>query len=347
MVTQKDIADKLGLTRTTVARALSGGTVSEETRLRVCEEAERMGYVRNSAAAGLATKRARVVYAFIIATVDESYGEQMTNGIREVSQLWKSYSFEVRPVRTDITCPGDQCAHQRVSFLEVLRHEQVDGVIFSALCRENLELAERECAQRGIPLMTLDTIYPCKKLCHVGPDYFRLGTYSAAFMAGLMMQRGRIFTMSYDDGYELGSERMRGFLDKLSTYPDIECRNITLDRMSEESYTPALERAFDEFDPIAVYAPYHVDYVGRFLKRRGLEHKVITISNGVNREVEEYLYDGTVNGIVSARPYFLGAVAANNFFKYFYRPSELLRGEIDVACDIYIRENYNRYDRFY
>ena len=90
--------------------------------------------------------------------------------------------------------------------------------------------------------------------------------------------------------------------------------------------------------PVAVYAPYHVDYIGDFLKEKGLEHQVITISNGINEKIEKYLFDGTIDGIVSARPYFLGAVAASNFFKYFFRKTEMLQGTIDVACDIYIKK---------
>ena len=66
MVTQDDIAKNLNITRTTVARALSGKLVSESTRKMVLEEAERLGYVKNPVAAGLALNKGRTVYAFII-----------------------------------------------------------------------------------------------------------------------------------------------------------------------------------------------------------------------------------------------------------------------------------------
>ncbi|RGY97794.1 hypothetical protein DXA13_13030 [Clostridium sp. AM58-1XD] len=161
------------------------------------------------------------------------------------------------------------------------------------------------------------------------------------------MKKGYILTLSYDEGYEISSMRMEGFHYKLKEYPEIECHDVKLDGISKSSYYDVLKQEFDRRVPVAVYAPYHVDYIGDFLKMRGLDQSVIIISNGINEKIEHYLFDGTIDGIVSARPYFLGAVAASNFFKYFYRKKEMLRGTIDVACDIYIKENYNRYDKIF
>ena len=174
-----------------------------------------------------------------------------------------------------------------------------------------------------------------------------MGTYSAADIAGLMMKRGYILTLGYDEGYELSKLRMEGFHHKLKEYPEIVCRDVNLEQISSLYYRKILEEEFRKQVPVAVYAPYHVDYIGDFLKEKGLEHQVITISNGINEKIEKYLFDGTIDGIVSARPYFLGAVAASNFFKYFFRKTEMLQGTIDVACDIYIKENYNRYDKIF
>lgn len=347
MVTQNDIAKKLGISRTTVARALSGRSVSEETRQLVCEEAKRAGYVHNSAATGLATKNSKKVYAFIIATIDVGYGKQMKEGIDEVARIWQGYRFEIEVVFTDITQKGDHRETQMQQFYQILESENVDGVIFSALSSENMAAVSGICKERGIPLMTLDLIYRDSTLCHVGPDYFKLGTYSAAYMASLMRYQGCILTMTFDEGYELAVQRMEGFHNRLQEFPEIHCHSVTLEEHTREYYFEALEKALEKCSPIAIYAPYHMDYVGDFLKERGLAGCISLISNGVNEQVEDYLFDGTITGIVSAKPYFLGAVAANNFFKMFFRPAEMHRGEIDVSCDIYIKDTYKRFDRIY
>lgn len=347
MVTQEEIAKKLNISRTTVARALSGKSVSPTTRQRVLEEAERMGYVQNGAATSLATKGTKNVFAFTVATIDEGYGQQIKNGMEEAAAIWLGYNFQLNVILTDITKGRDQCRLQMEQFFEVMNTKHVDGIIFSALSQGNMDWVSNICKVNNIPLMSIDSLYPCNGFCHVGPDYFKLGTYSAAYLASLTMKKGKILTLSYDEGYGLGSRRMNGFYHKMEAYPKIQCRNITLDKMSRELYFKVLEEECREEIPTAIYAPYHMDYVGDFLQEKQLQHRVITISNGINDSIERYLYDGTIDGIVSARPYFLGAVAANNFFKYFYRTKETLTGIIDVACDIYIKENYKRYDKIF
>ena len=53
-VTLKDIANELGVTVGTVSHVLNGiNDISEPTRLRVLETAERLGYVSNNAAVSL------------------------------------------------------------------------------------------------------------------------------------------------------------------------------------------------------------------------------------------------------------------------------------------------------
>ncbi len=346
-VTQEDIARKLGISRTTVARALSGRNVSDVTRDAVWEEAKKVGYMRNNAAVCLALKSEKVIYAFIVGTIDESYGEQMAKGIEKVAAMWNGYRFRINIVFTDITKNKNQCAVQLEQFRTTIEQNDVDGVIFSALSQENMDEVSKTCRERGIPLMTLDMIYRNSTLCHVGPNYYNLGTYSAAYMANLMMMQGKILTLSYDEGYELSVHRMKGFHDKLKQYEQIVCRDVKIESMTEACYWQALDEHIPYFEPIAIYAPYHVEYIGSYLEKHNLQRKIITISNGVNEQVENYLFNGTINGLVSARPYYLGAVVANNFFKYFFRTNEMLVGEIDVACDIYIKENYDRYDDIY
>lgn len=347
MVTQEDIAKKLKISRATVSRALSGKSVKEETKQAILEEVRNSGYTPSNVATILAQKNTRVVYAFIIATVDEGYGEQTYAGIRDAANIWSGYNIEVRVVFTDIMQPGDQAKRQLAQFDDILDHQKVDGVIFSALSQRNMEHVSRRCRKQTIPLMTLDMIYTDNNLCHVGPNYFNLGTYSAACLANLMMKQGELLILNFDEGYELSQERMRGFLHKLGEYPQISHRLAQLESMSRKSYEQLLEAELSRGIPRAIYAPYHMDHIAAYLTEKGLAGEIILISNGINQAVEEYLYNGTIRAIVSARPYFLGAVVTNNFFKHFFRPNDSLTGNIDVTCDIYIKENYVRYEKIF
>lgn len=348
MATQDDIAKKLNISRTTVSRALKGKNISDETRMKVLEAVESMGYMQNTVATGLASKGKKTIYVFTVITIDEGYAKHMIDGIKSVNNFWRDFNFNIEIVLTDINKEQNQCKEQIIQFYDVIEHEQVNGIIFSALSKENMNIVEEECEKRKIPLMTLDMIYFNDKLCHVGPDYYELGKYSAAYISQLIMKKGNILTFSYDEGYEIGERRMEGFLAKIKENPQIQVTNFEIKKMKKESYWKILDEYLDIVNPVAIYSPYHVEYIAEYLEERNIqEDKYVLIANGINENIEKYLFNGMINGIVSARPYYLGAVAANNFFKYFYRYNEMIKGRIDVMVDIYIAENYHRYDKLF
>lgn len=316
--------------------------------MKVLEAAKSMGYIPNTVATELASKSKKTVYVFTVVTIDEGYAMHMIDGIREVNQLWRDFNFQIEIVLTDINKEGNQCREQIKQFYEIIEQNQVNGVIFSALSKENMEIVRQECEKRNIPLMTLDMIYFDDRLCHVGPDYYELGKYSAAYLSQLVMKKGEILTFSYDEGYEIGEQRMRGFLAKLAENPRIHVTNFELAEMKKENYWELLDRYLSKIKPAAIYSPYHAEYIAEYIETHGIDgDEYVLIANGINENIEKYLFAGVINGIVSARPYYLGAVAANNFFKYFYRTNEMTRGRIDVMVDIYIAENYQRYDKLY
>ena len=74
-VSLKALSEALGLSRTTVSRALNGyDDVSEATRARVAAAAREMGYVADSAARRLATGRADVIgMIYPFATTEEQH----------------------------------------------------------------------------------------------------------------------------------------------------------------------------------------------------------------------------------------------------------------------------------
>lgn len=340
MVTQGDIAAKLNISRTTVARAFSGQNVSLKTRQQVLALAKEMGYVHNSAASSLPARGQKQVYAFIISTIDEGYSSQMEAGIQEITKMWNGYNFTVHIMRTDIKQTGDQCAAQLALFYDTIRNNEVDGVILSALNSRNLEAVTEYCQKHSIPLMTLDLIEKGSGLCHIGVNYSELGAQSASLLANLLSREGKILVLNYDDGYGLSRTRMEGFYDKLAQFSRISWKEVAVTDIRYSTYLDALREYLATYDPDAIYAPYKMDHVVGAVREVGISKEYRMISNGINQDVEAYLRDDKITAIVSARPYYIGAVAANNFFRYFFRQMEVQENEIKVASAIYMKENY-------
>ena len=122
----KDFSKALGLSQTTVSRALNGyPEVNEQTRRRVIEAAERLGYRANHAARGLATGRAKAV-GVVLQTAggmpsDPHYMEFLS-GVGEVARE-RGY---------DILLSPSDGENERATYQRLAQSGKVDAVIVSS-----------------------------------------------------------------------------------------------------------------------------------------------------------------------------------------------------------------------
>ncbi len=121
MIGIDEVARAAGVSTTTVSRALSGrGRVSEATRERVRQTAERLGYVVTAAAATLASGRAQNV-GVVVPLLDRWFFATVLDGI----------SAQLAPRGYDLTLYAltDDPAQRRGLFETSLRRRRVDGLI--------------------------------------------------------------------------------------------------------------------------------------------------------------------------------------------------------------------------
>lgn len=120
----KTLAKQLGLSQTTVSRALNGyPEVNEVTRFRVQEAANRYGYRPNSRAKGLATGRAMMIGHVIPASnqhelVNPVFGDFVAGE----TEIYAGFGYDVM-----FTCVRDGNVEQ--SYRELLAKRAVDGVV--------------------------------------------------------------------------------------------------------------------------------------------------------------------------------------------------------------------------
>jgi LacI family transcriptional regulator len=122
--TLKTIAELTGLAVTTVSRALSGAPeIAFETRKRVAETAEKIGYVPDRAAQRLRTGRTNVV-SLILSPHDEILGfsNSMTLGL---SRSLKGTKFNL------LVTPSFEESTELATIEMIVRNKMADGIIFS------------------------------------------------------------------------------------------------------------------------------------------------------------------------------------------------------------------------
>ncbi len=125
-VTSKDVAEKVGVSRTTVSLVLNnvkGIQISAETRQKVIAAAESLNYVPNASAQALASRRSKAIGLVMtrsphhIAT--DAFLPQIIGGLMEV----------IRDNKLRLLIEYVEVEHQDRAYLELVRAKHIDGMI--------------------------------------------------------------------------------------------------------------------------------------------------------------------------------------------------------------------------
>lgn len=153
MVSMKDIARRCGVSVATVSKALNGlPDIGEDTRQRICAVAAEMGYMTNSAARALKTKR---TYNLGVLFVDER-----RSGLSHeyFSSILEGFKLEAEAHGYDITFINSNVGSQPISYLRHCRYRGLDGVLVA--CVDFHDPRVVELVESNIPVVTIDHIFP-------------------------------------------------------------------------------------------------------------------------------------------------------------------------------------------
>ena len=135
MVTQKEIAEKLGISRTTVARAINGSpSIKKETKDKIMELVEKYNYEKNYIGSTLALKTRKVIYALVVKSKNEFYTKGIYDGICEAEKEFRPYNMSIKIIQTDI---NDEELQLR-KLKEILLEDDIGGLIITPLAKEKI-----------------------------------------------------------------------------------------------------------------------------------------------------------------------------------------------------------------
>ena len=147
-VTIKDIAKKLGISKSTVSRALSGDcyNVKKETLDKILETAKILGYKRNSVATNLRLNRTRIIGIVVPELVTSFY----VNFITRVQSIVYAKGYQV----SLSICNEDPDIERKN--LQIMMDNQVEGILISA-CHNTKNIdVYKQLMEQGIPLIFFD-----------------------------------------------------------------------------------------------------------------------------------------------------------------------------------------------
>ncbi|HCP31640.1 TPA: hypothetical protein DIT45_00025 [Candidatus Acetothermia bacterium] len=131
MVTIKDIAREVGVSPSTVSRALSDSPlISEKTKRRVIKIAQKLGYKRNELARGLVKGLSGAV-GLLVADITNPFFADIA---RRVGKVAHHYGYGV------ILCNTADEAERESSYIRLLRRKRVDGLILTSVTMDDPDL---------------------------------------------------------------------------------------------------------------------------------------------------------------------------------------------------------------
>ena len=125
-VTAKDVAEACGVSRITVNRALSGNeNVKPETRKKILEKAQEMGYVPNLIARSLVNGKSKML-GIIVSDIKNLYFSEIVDAITHQARA-RGYMV--------CTCTHDNDKQRERQLIEMMKGYCVDGLILNCVNR--------------------------------------------------------------------------------------------------------------------------------------------------------------------------------------------------------------------
>ncbi len=205
--TIKDIARELGISASTVSRALKDHPdISPETKEAVRNVADRLDYQPNALALGLHNQHSRII-GIIIPEIQHDFFSSAISGITETA---RKAGYNV------IICPSDESVEREKDNIRSLVSLRVEGILIS-ITKETRDYTHfQKLMNRNMPVVFFDRP-PEGFAC----DRCIIDDYAAAYTATehlVSIGRKNIIHFAGPDNVRIGKDRRRGFVDCLKRH---------------------------------------------------------------------------------------------------------------------------------
>lgn len=331
MVTQAELAKMLGITRTTVARALNGSkNIKEETKERVLKLANEMGYEKNYLGSSLAIKEKKIIIAIIVRSINEEYSKKLKSGLKDFQEEVKAYGIKIKILEVDISDSQGQ-----IELLKKSLEKKIHGLIIIPLDREKV----------------INVLQPIKndlKIVSIGKQLFEEDTYidskyeksgriAADVLAKVVSNDKKILVVDAGDDLISSKIYIKEVSEKLRELNREFQGPVRIKKLLEDK-SQILDYLSDDIEGVYInrYAPEVIEYLGEIGKDN---YKFVT--NGFNEKIRELIENDKVIATVSEDFYNQGYIAGKKVFEALYKTSLKRSYEYQTRIDVLFKESLN------
>lgn len=235
-LTIADIAEELGVSKTTVSRVISGkGRISEETRVRIQTWIRRHNYTPNNIARGLASNRTYNVAVVIPKDADKGDVPFFQNCLIGISEIIARRGYDA--------LVAIESAEDISTLERMVRNHKVDGVLLTRLIED--DWAAQFLAKEKVPFVVLGTSTD-ESLCQVDSDQ----TKGCCELTKLVLKKGskRVVLLGGDKRHLVSKRRYEGFKKAFAEFDDgkIKPLDVLWNLNDTESVNKALDTVMKE-----------------------------------------------------------------------------------------------------
>ncbi len=332
-----DIADALGVSISTVHRALKGdANTTAMTRNRVLQMAKQLGYKPNLAARVLSSKRSLRI------SINTPKGE---------TSFWDEVRAGIEDERNSLDLENVQLEHRMYSRLdrelaefEGALDKRVDGIIAYPSDPVGLKPLMRRAARENIPVVFVATDAPdTGRLAVVSIDTAASGSLAADMMARILQGRGKVAVTLFAANVLEHAEKYRAFEGTMGKlYPGIKVLPPVEDQGEDSIGYKAFRKVLSDHPDLAgVYVTTEeslpVIRAARDMKR--LE-SLTMVTTDLFTELVDEIRSGVVTATIYQRPRTQGNMAFRVLHEFLvesecpprkitFAPHLVMRGNLD------------------
>ena len=315
MITQKEIAEKLGISRTTVARAINGSpSIKKETKDKIMELVEKYNYEKNYIGSTLALKSKKVIYALVVKSKNKFYTQGIYDGICEAEKEFRPYNMSIKIIQTDINDEELQLKKLK----EILLEDDIGGLIITPLAKERIYKILKPYLE-NLKVISLGMRLH-KDVLHVGPDYKKMGRIAGEIMCNILRSKEKVLIIDNGDDKVSSKAYLNGFVSKIKS-ADLEIIG-PIKGKDIRTTVEIVEKYCEEEDIQGIYINrYSQDSLNQIPKKLLIGKKIIT--NGMDDLIKKLIKNGVVTATVKEQVFLEGYTAGKKIFDQVIRNYEI------------------------
>lgn len=338
-VTIKEIAELANVSIGTVDRVLHNRPgVRPEKREEIERIAGELGYQPNIAAKALAFRKKPVTIGVIVYEHYQPYADTIMKGIKAAEKELKDFG-----VKIEILSMDEHVATLQVKLLDQLINQGVSGIMIRPIDDISIRDKIKEATDAGIPVITYNSdIDNSQRICFIGQNLYKSGEVAAELLGKIMNKTGKVAILTGFFKVKAHNERIKGFVDVMSTYyPNIEIID-TIETLEDATitYNKVIELLETNKDLKGIYATAGCfKQMGQAIQLMGKEHQIAFSGYDLYPEVVHLVKEGIMDFAIAQDLFAQGYEPIKIIFNLIFKNKQPKEDCIYTKIDIRVRWN--------